>query len=70
MYLKLVAYPPPLPPKRRGVEAEKDFLSLKVFGALQELVITVVHQCQISGALTSNSKWGLGGGGWGCWGEN
>lgn len=30
MYLRLVAYPPPLPPpKGGGVEAEKDFLSLK-----------------------------------------
>lgn len=60
MCLKLVAYPC-CPTKKEGVETEKDFLSLKMFGALQELLITVVHQCQISGTLTSNSK-GDGGG--------
>lgn len=55
MHLKLVAYPL-LPPEKEGVKI--DFLSLKMFGALQELLITVVYECQISGILTSNSRGG------------
>lgn len=54
MYLKLVAYPW-LPPKKHGRETKKDFLSLKMSGAPQERLISVVHQCQISGNHTSNS---------------
>lgn len=47
---------PLLSPKNEGVKI--DFLSLKMFWALQELLIIVVYKCQISGILTSNSRGG------------